>query len=263
MTDFVCIGVPYRLGEPDEPGNSTEMLRTSGIVEELNAIWVDISPEFDADIEPIVAVNIALAEAIKDHSHKTPLIFAGDCTSCWGAVKGLEIHYPAILWYDAHGDFNTPETSPSGYLGGMPLAAMVGLGNRQYMNAIRLSLVDELDVILTDARNLDPEEAKLVDHSFIEHLPQIEQLLTIDLPHKPLYIHFDIDVIDSGEMPATGYPEPNGPSIEQAAATLRRVRQDASIAGILFALYDAALPNADMAQAQTLSLVRAITGLEG
>ena len=224
--------------------------------------WVDISPDFDSDVEPIVAVNIALAEAITQYPDKTPLIFAGDCTSCWGAMKGLEAYHPAILWYDGHGDFNTPETSPSGYLGGMPLSAMVGLGNAQYMIDIGLSLVDELDVILSDARNLDPEEAKLVEESSIQHLPQLQDLMSIDLPSKPLYIHFDVDVIDAAEMPAIGYPEPNGPSVAEAAATLRRIRQDAKIAGILFALYDYALPDAEIAQARTLSLVRTITGLE-
>lgn len=262
MKDYICIGVPYSLGKHNDPANSVDALRESEIAAELNTTWVDVDPVFEDDVDPIVAVNIALGETINQYPDKIPLIFAADCTSCWGAMKGLESSYPAILWYDAHGDFNTPETSPSGYLGGMPLAALVGLGNTAYMNDISLSLVDELDVILTDARNLDPLEAKLVENSSVEHLPNIEQLLTIDLPTKPLYIHFDLDVIDSGEMPALGYPEPNGPSLAEVVATLRRVRDVAHIAGVLFALYDNSLPDAQTAQEITLSLVRTITGLQ-
>ncbi len=126
MSKYVCIGVPYYLGEARPERAEVSALRQSGIAAELNAEWVEIEPDFAAADDPAVAVNWALAEAIKAHQAKTPVVFANDCTSCLGMVKGLEDKAPAILWYDSHGDFNTPETTPSGFLGGMPLAALVG-----------------------------------------------------------------------------------------------------------------------------------------
>ena len=125
---YLCIGVPYALGQ-FKTESSIEALKASGIAEELGAAWVDLEPDFAVHENPVVAVNRALAEVIAAHPDETPLIFAQDCTSVWGTLKGLAAQSPAILWYDAHGDFNTPETSPSGYLGGMPLAAVVGRGN--------------------------------------------------------------------------------------------------------------------------------------
>lgn len=264
MNDYICIGVPYSLGKRDDPPNSIDTLREQGIAAELNAEWVDIQPDFDAVDNPVVAVNIALAKTMKAHSDKIPLIFAGDCTSCWGAVCGFQLREQdtAILWYDSHGDFNTPETSPSDFLGGMPLAAMVGLGNEEYVKGIGLSLVQESDIILTDARNLDPEEAELVKNSQVIHLPDINQIMNHPIPEKPLYIHFDVDVVDSAEMPALSYPEPDGPSVDETAATLQHVRQNTNIAGVLFSLYDDLLPESERAQSATLKLVRAITGLK-
>ena len=110
---YVCIGAPYWIGER-QTISAVEAIKQSGIAEVLSTEWVDIQPDYETYPEQVVAVNVALAEAIKAHADKTPLIFAGDCTFALGAMKGLEDQHPAILWYDAHGDFNTPATSPSG-----------------------------------------------------------------------------------------------------------------------------------------------------
>ena len=136
MSKYVCIGVPYYLGEARPEREEVEALRHSGIAAELKAEWVEIEPDFAAADDPVVAVNRALAEAIRAHADRVPVVFANDCTSCLGMVKGLEAQAPAILWYDSHGDFNTPETTPSGFLGGMPLAALVGRGNQHLMRGL-------------------------------------------------------------------------------------------------------------------------------
>ena len=138
MTKLVCIGVPYYLGESKPERREVDALRRSGIADELNAEWVDIEPDFGSADDPVVAVNLALASTIQAHAAKLPVVFANDCTSCLGMVKGLESKAPSILWYDSHGDFNTPETSPSGFLGGMPLAALVGRGNHHLMRGMDL-----------------------------------------------------------------------------------------------------------------------------
>lgn len=111
-----------------------------------------------------------------------PLIFASDCCSALGAMKGFEAQSPAVLWYDAHGDFNTWETTPSGFLGGMPLAWLVGRGDMQVMNGVGLSPILERDVFITDARNLDPGEAIALRESAVTHLPclDVETALPVD-----------------------------------------------------------------------------------
>lgn len=258
MSKYVCIGVPYYLGEARPERGEVEALRRSGIAAELNAEWVEIEPDFAAADDPVVAVNRALTEAIKAQSTKTPVVFANDCTSCLGMVKGLEDKAPAILWYDSHGDFNTPETTPSGFLGGMPLAALVGRGNQHLMRGINLAPIAEADVIVADARNLDPEEGVMLRESEVTLHETLDALNAAPLPVKPLYIHFDTDVVDCAEMPAMSYPEPGGPSLDECIESLRRALEHGKAAGILFSLWNDTLDGSAEAMSATLKLIRAL-----
>ncbi len=254
---FVCIGVPYFIGERLPERSEVDAIRTSGFAQQIGAEWLDVVPDFAAAPDAITAVNQALAQAIVTHTGKTPLVFAADCVAALGMRKGLEVHDPAVLWYDAHGDFNTPETTPSGFLGGMPLAWLVGRGDQRYMQGVRAVPVNERDVVLTDARDLDPGEREALHASEVTHLKQVRDLLTAPLPAKPLYIHLDTDVVDPAEMPAMSYPAVGGPPLADVSASLRHVAQTRQVVGILFSLWNDTLPGAAQTCAGTLALARA------
>jgi arginase len=258
MSKYVCIGVPYYLGESIPERREVEALRRSGIAAELKAEWVEIKPDFAAADDSVVAVNRALAEAIRAHSDRAPVVFANDCTSCLGMVKGLEAQAPAILWYDSHGDFNTPETTSSGFLGGMPLAALVGRGNQHLMRGVALAPIEEADVIVADGRNLDPEEGVMLRESDVRIYETLGALNAAALPDKPLYIHFDTDVVDCAEMPAMSYPEPRGPSLDESIESLKHVLAEGKTVGILFSLWNGALAGSAEAMAATLRLIRTL-----
>ncbi|MCY3833756.1 MAG: arginase family protein [Chloroflexi bacterium] len=258
MSQYVCIGVPYYLGEILPERGEVEALRRSGIADELQAEWVEIEPDFADDDDRVLAVNRALAAAIKSQADKIPVVFANDCTSGLGLVKGLEAKAPAILWYDSHGDFNTPETTPSGFLGGMPLAALVGRGNQHLLRGLELAPIREADVIIADARNLDPEEGLMLRESDVTHYESLADLHAAPLPDKPLYIHFDTDVVDCAEMPAMSYPEPGGPSLDESIESLRRALAPGNAVGVLFSLWNETLDGSAEALAATLRLIRAL-----
>ncbi len=258
MNDYVCIGVPYYLGKTVPERREVEALRECGIADELQAEWKGIEPDFAAAADPVVAVNRALAAAIQAQAPKIPVVFANDCTSCLGMVKGLEAQAPAILWYDSHGDFNTPETTPSGFLGGMPLAALVGRGNQHLMRGVNLAPVAEADVIVTDVRNLDPEEGIMLHESDVTIYERLDALKAAALPDRPLYIHFDTDVVDCAEMPAMSYPEPGGPSLNDCIASLKHVMEGGKVVGILFSLWNDTLEGGAEAKSATLQLIRAL-----
>lgn len=261
MPKYLCIGVPYYLGESKPDRREVDKLRLSGIADELDAEWLDIKPDFSAADDPVVAVNRALAAAIRAHSDKLPVVFANDCTSCLGMVKGLASKSPVILWYDSHGDFNTPETSPSGFLGGMPLAALVGRGNQHLMRGINLKPIPEADVIITDARNLDPEEGDMLRASDVAIHETLDSLRNAALPDRPLYIHFDTDVVDCEEMPAMSYPEPNGPSLQECVESLEHALAQGNTAAILFSLWNETLEGGDEALAATRKLILALKSI--
>lgn len=259
MVEFVCIGVPYYIGEQLAGRTEVDAIRESGIAQELAAPWVDVRADFSASPDPITAVNRGIAQAIAAHPDRLPVIFAGDCCCALGALKGLERQQPDVLWYDAHGDFNTPETTPSGFLGGMPLAWLVGRGDLRYMQGLGLAPLAEEKVTITDARDLDPGEDTSLAASGIRHLNDVTDLMHVTWGDRPLYVHFDTDVVDNREMPAISYPAPGGPSIQQAADSLRHVAGNARAAGLLFSLWDNRLPGAERCLQGTLQILRAFT----
>jgi arginase len=146
-----------------------------------------------------------------------PLVLGGCCCSHVGAVTGLARRYRrlAVVWLDAHGDLNTPESSPSGNAWGMPLRMLLDDG-----------VVRPEDVALVGARNLDPPEVEyLAQHGIDDSLERA--LAGADA----VYIALDLDVLDPEEADAF-MPEPDGMSVATAEAVLRDVAARATVAGV-------------------------------
>ncbi|HZT85611.1 MAG TPA: arginase family protein [Gaiellaceae bacterium] len=145
-----------------------------------------------------------------------PLVLGGCCCAHVGALEGLHARHGrvAVLWLDAHGDLNTPETSPSGDEWRMPLRMLVDRGT-----------IDAGDVVLWGARNLDPAEQDFIAAAGIGEDP--EALLgRVD----SVYVALDGDVVAPDEL-AVFMPEPGGPPLEEVEALLRRVRDSGKLVG--------------------------------
>ena len=184
----------------------------------------------------LVTINKPLRDMVADalNQGQRPVSIAGDCCTSIGVLSGLQRAglNPTLLWLDAHGDFNTWETTPSGFLGGMPLAMLVGRGEQTIVEGVGLKVLPENQVILTDARDLDPDERVALEGSAINHVPDVDTLLDSPLPDGPLYVHFDSDIINPSEAPAMNYLTPGGPS----SATLRALFQRLARTGRVIAI---------------------------
>jgi len=245
---------PFFIGEP-EPG--------------LNAIanqsWVLNTPPLPANATPQQRMTIlyrALAAQVEKSARagKTPVSVCGDCLSSIGVLAGLQhagIH-PTLLWFDAHGDFHTWETTASGFLGGMPLAMLVGRGEQTIVSGVKLSPIAEKNVLLTDGRDLDPGEREDVAASAITHLPNPETLLEMPLPSGALYIHFDVDVINPNDAPAMRYPAPGGPTAATLHRIFRRLHADGQIAAISVSAWDTTQNDGGKSQNTTLELLETL-----
>jgi arginase len=165
-----------------------------------------------------------------------PVSIAGDCVSTLGMLAGLQQAHrepQRILWLDAHGDFHTWNTTRTYYLGGMPLAMLVGRQDRR--RAARDSVLGlrytvgclpypEQQVLLSDARDLDPGEDEALRESRVQCC-SIDEILPLLSPDETLYVHFDTDVVDAqDEMPALKYHVKNGPGIEDMEALFWELR---------------------------------------
>jgi arginase family enzyme len=148
-----------------------------------------------------------------------PLVLGGCCCSHIGAVEGLSNRYGRIgvVWFDAHGDLNTPETSPSGNQWGMPLRMLIDSG-----------AVDAGDVVLIGARNLDPPEEAFIASAGIEQGREgIERALEgID----GVYVALDCDSLEESEV-ASFMPEPGGLTVAEVEELLAEIRAKHTVLG--------------------------------
>jgi arginase len=147
-----------------------------------------------------------------------------------------------VVWVDAHGDFNTPETSFSGILAGMPVAILAGLAGPLWRDAAGLAtpVVTE-HIVLAGVRELDEKEEELIRSTaatvvpaselcdgdgFAQAIDQLARRCTL------LYLHVDLDVLDPRFVPSASTPSANGLSIEELVATMATVLQTGKVAAV-------------------------------
>jgi arginase len=157
-----------------------------------------------------------------------PLLLSGDCATALGAMAGLQrrLGDVAIVWLDAHGDFNTPAITISGYLGGMPLAMLTGRAPEPFCDALGLRPVADTSVVLAGARDLDPAERDALTASQVRRVPATPAAIISalgGLGRTPVYLHLDVDVIDSAQLPGMRFPSGPGPSFTQIEECLAAV----------------------------------------
>ncbi len=145
-----------------------------------------------------------------------PIVLGGCCCSHIGAVEGLAARHDrlGVVWLDAHGDLNTPETSPSGNEWGMPLRMLIERG-----------AVDAENVALIGARNLDPPEVEFIAVAGIHDDAQAV-LDRVDC----VYVALDCDVFEPTEL-AVFMPEPGGPTVAEIERLFGRIREGGTIVG--------------------------------
>jgi arginase len=170
------------------------------------AAWLELPfPETAVvEAETLEEQNLALAADLPER----PLVLGGDCCSHVGAVEGLAARQGrlSVIWLDAHGDLNTPQSSPSGNQWGMPLRMLLDSG-----------AVEADDVALVGARNLDPPEEEFIRTSGL-HIGEAGIPKALD-GVGCTYVALDVDVLEPSEM-SVFMPEPGGPSVQEVEGIL-------------------------------------------
>jgi len=163
------------------------------------------------------------------------VVWAGDCGVTLSVVAGLQRRGidPAVVWIDAHGDFNTPQTTVTGYLGGMPLAMLTQRGEVDLAMHIGLRAVPDNRVILAGTRNLDPAEQELLEMSDV-HRMELADLSPDVLPSGSVYLHVDLDVLDPAELPGMRFATPGGVSLDDLASVIEAVTSSTRVVAVSF-----------------------------
>ena len=154
------------------------------------------------------------------------VMIGGDCTHVTGMYAGLtHAHGPhariGLVWFDAHGDFNTQHTSISGMLGGMPVAVCAGLTWPRWREHAGITdILPTNRIVMVDVRNLDVAEAQLIRATDVtvvpcEPTPLSHAMQSLVAECDYIYLHIDEDILDKRYVPNHGTAEPNGPSMQE------------------------------------------------
>ncbi len=281
------VTVPYRYDERGEGlGAGPDALLAAGLPEQLRAAGIHLAGPHEAHLDPALreenrtALNIGrlgadtarlVAAARRDGDGV--LVLAGDDTAAIGVVSGLEQAVGAgttvgVVWVDAHGDFNTPETSFSGILAGMPVAILAGLAGPLWRNAAGLATpVATDDIILAGVRELDEKEEELIRSTNVQVVPATELCdgdtfaTAVDRLARRctlLYLHVDLDVLDPRFVPSASTPSANGVSIEELVTAMATVLRTGQVAAVTISSLN---PGAGArGERSVASAMKAITG---
>lgn len=248
------IVVPYDSGlRSVRMGRGPEYLLEIGIVEALERSNADvrvhmIEPAKDAviseikvsfEIQRLVAERVAFAKS-KD---RFPIILSGNCNTAVGTVASLTASSgstPLVCWLDAHGDFNTPETTPSGFLDGMAVAMLAGRCWKGMTSRVPGFVpVPESQIVMTGLRALDAVEEQNVDSSDVHRVAIGDVLPTIkSISPNEIYLHVDLDVFDTSEGTANGYAVSGGITRDEFISLSRGLREEFTIGAMALTAYD-------------------------
>lgn len=278
------IGVRFRGASPavrDE--RSLDLYQASGVYAHAGVDIDYVEPGFpeerrsDETTDNLGVVNGEIATVVADgrKQGKAVMMVGGDCQHITGVLGGLQdAHGPTakigLIWFDAHGDFNTPGTSLSGMLGGMPVAVAAGLAFPRWREGSHMQVPLPTDrIVMVDVRNLDPPEAQLVNATSIviaapaEGFPGADLATTIeDLAERCdyLYLHIDSDILDAAYVPNHGTKEPNGPNMEQVRAAIDTVMATGKVVAYAVVSVYGEGEGHEITQASGIEMIRA--GLE-
>jgi arginase len=259
VTGYRLIVVPYELGRlRNGVGNGPERLLAAGAEPALAVAGAPVRREHveldarfnqtgrgevDACFELIGQVAERVRAAVEEGAF--PVVLSGSCFAAVGVVAGLAESDPAVVWFDAHSDFNSPDTSISGYFDGMGLAVLTG-GAWQAMHARVPGArpVPESAVILAGARDFDPPEVLRLESAAVTHLPPRElgglagALAAISARAERRLLHVDLDVLDSDEARVNVYSAAGGPSGTELADLVGTVCRESPVRALSLTAYD-------------------------
>jgi len=276
------IQVPYDSGHKNlRMGNGPAHIVNRGLkkrsASEIHIDEVTVEDHFPLEVGTAFQLARVLAARVReavDQSH-FPLVLAGNCMSSLGALTGLG-EPVGVVWLDAHGDLNTPESTLSGFLDGMALATITG---RCWSNLVStfsgFEPVTDRQVILLGTRDFDPAEQMLLDGSAISLIktpslrqagveatlgPALEKICRVT---PKIYLHIDLDVLDVSAARVNHFSSAGGLTIAELLQVVRLVGSRSSLAAAAITAYDPAYDEDDKALNAAVEVIALLGDLLG
>lgn len=280
------IVVPYSLGHHNTgTGAGPSSLIEAGVDDLLDRAGLDVGVETVEFLAPgqheigaVVEVNTVLAGKVRNAQEEgaLPIVLAGNCNHCLGALAGLDANGVGIIWFDAHGDFHTAETSTSGFFDGMCLNIATGGSWVSLARTIPgFDPVRQNNVVLVGVRDLDPGEVRLLEASTVSVCryetirergigPTLEPELTVLAARtKSVYVHVDLDVLDPELAVANEFAPPGGLAPEELHEALAMVAERFEVRAAALASYNPEVDATGDGLAAAKEVVRRLAGMGG
>lgn len=268
-------------------------IRYAGVVERLESLDYEVEDLGDVEItrppkkemprkdnlrnlEEVVETSTRLAKLVDQEvrGKSFPLVLGGDHSIALGTLAGVSRHYEnlGLIWYDAHGDINTLETSPSGNIHGMPLAASLGLGHHDLRSILDAKpKVKPENVVLIGIRALDDGEKELLRRLNIKvytmhevdrlGMPKIiEETIVYLKACDGVHLSFDLDGIDPSEAPGVGTPALGGATYRESHLALEMLSEAGIITSAEFVEVNPMLDDKNKTGILTVELVGSLFG---
>ena len=277
--DIQLLAVPYDSGNRGaRMGAGPEALIQAGLLDALgkqgHQVHVKVAElpadSFQAEIQTSFELMRMLSAAVRDarDSNRLPIVLAGNCNTAVGTVAGLGSDTTGVVWFDAHADFNTPETTTSGFLDGTALAILTGRCWTQLAATVPdFKPIPDERICLVGTRDIDSLEGGLLDQSRVQVVAprQLRASLRQTLRSMAeqvdrVYVHLDLDVLDSEVAAANKYAVSGGLTLDDVEYALSQIAETFRIAGLALTAYD---PYADGNGAAVDSAIRLITTAAG
>jgi arginase len=278
--DIQIIQVPYDSGHKGvRSGQGPIHFIEHGIDQILSDCGHDVNVcQLDSTVYPPTEVgtgfelNRLLAECVRSatRNNRFPLVLAGNCNSCVGTIAGIDSSRLGIVWFDAHGDFNTPETTVTGFMDGMGLAMATGRCWRSLLKTIPGFIpVPENHVVHVGSRDLDIEERKMFQRAGIPLVtPSLTEgtdirdalktsLLELKKHVNQIYLHIDMDVLCTDQGQPNHLAVPGGLPVEIVEDTIGMIKEHFSLGGCGISSYDPTYDKGDSVLNAGVRLIKA------
>jgi arginase len=216
---------------------------------ELRTETLTLGESFPGEISSAFKLSGMIAETVRIDRRDGwfPLVLSGNCNAAIGSVCGCGCDTTGVVWFDAHGEATTPETTTSGFLDGMGISILTGQRWTKLARSIPgFAPVPGERIALVGSRDIEPDEMSLLKHVGVHCVSADSHFLQLvkEIARKTngLYVHFDLDVLDPAEAVANQWCPPGGLSVASLVDSVKSLAAHAAIRAAGFASFD---PEAD------------------
>lgn len=242
----------------------------------VSVCGIETRETFPTEISSAFEIARMLAERVRQAitEGNFPLVLAGNCNSCVGTLSGMEPGDVGVIWLDGHGDFNTPETTISGFLDGMGLAMAAGLCWQNLTTTIPgFRPIPTRNILLVGCRDLDQAERELVLRSGVCLIEEKEiarhgiravlqpALAALRPTVRQIYLHLDLDVLDPAMTPSNYLAPPGGLTVEQVEEVIHLIAEQYQIGACALTAYEPELDPTEVTLNASIRLMGQLAGM--